>query len=255
MCLAIFKPENKQIKKRYLEAGFNGNSDGAGFAYIKDKRIVIEKGFFNFAEFWVAYEKIDKRSPMLIHFRWATHGKKDAQNCHPFELLAGRGAMIHNGILPYESTATKSDTACFVDGVLDPLLTANPYDDKHIKYLIENAIGDSNKIACLFSDGNHVIYNEKKGEWHKGSWFSNSGYRTQRFAFVGYSGYGVDEYDDAEYIESTHYPFAQPISERGKKHDIFCRACKKNVKRTWDDFCPECYAGLNAGHMFPRSEY
>src|SRR5690348_4415363 len=116
MCCAILSLPNSNISKEHLENAFSNNDDGAGFAYIKDGKVVIEKGFFTFESFWNAYtlaELNDKIS--LIHFRIGTSGGQDQLNCHPWEVNE-EVVMMHNGVLGEFSIKDSelSDTGLFV---------------------------------------------------------------------------------------------------------------------------------------------
>lgn len=179
MCLAIFSPKGVQVSKDSLDKGFDNNPHGAGFAYAKGDKLHLHKGFFKFDEFWEAYEPFANQAA-VIHFRWATHGNTDDKNCHPFEICEGQFAVVHNGVIDIDRSNDKqmSDTFHFSDLVLTPVLQKMEFDNPAVKYLIEEAIGSFNKLVLLRKDGKHVIYNEKKGEWHKGAWFSNGGYKT-----------------------------------------------------------------------------
>ncbi len=178
MCLAIYKPKGIRIAKRYLKHGFQNNGDGAGFAICVDNQVEIFKGFWTFADFMRAYEPHADKSA-IIHFRVATHGDKTSQNCHPFDLFAGKYAVIHNGILNIATNHQKdmSDTWHFAELVLAPMLTRFTFDHPALKYLIETSIGSYNKMVILRGDGAHVIYNENHGGWHKGAWYSNDSFK------------------------------------------------------------------------------
>lgn len=196
MCLAIYKPANKIIKLSELENGFNSNRDGAGFAYISRGKIVIKKGYFKWDEFVKAYLPHEKKQ-MVIHFRLATHGAEDAFNCHPWPCADGKFAIIHNGILSYPSSPTKSDTGHFVDEVLDPILSQTPdmFNNPGLSWLIEESISNSNKIVILREDGGYNILNEKQGLWHEGSWFSNTCFRGYGHSWARKGG-AWDDQDD-----------------------------------------------------------
>ena len=57
MCLAICSPENTTIPFEALQQGFKINDDGAGFAYAKEDKLNIVKGFTTFEDFWKEYQK------------------------------------------------------------------------------------------------------------------------------------------------------------------------------------------------------
>ena len=184
MCLAIYKPQGIQISKRYLRNGFEGNNDGAGFAYASKGTIVIRKGFFSFADFMQAY-KPHQNKPCVIHFRMTTHGATNEKNCHPFALCGQKYALVHNGILDIEQSEDKgmSDTWHFAELILTPMLSVHSPDKPSFRYLVESTIGNGNKLVIMDASGKATIYNEKAGEWHKGCWFSNSGYLFDRRSF------------------------------------------------------------------------
>ncbi len=181
MCLAIYKPKGVQVARRYLRNGFENNPDGAGFAVCDGLGAVhVVKGFTDFKSFYAAFQPYENQTA-IIHFRWATHGATDTENCHPFELIGGRFAVIHNGILNIACpNKEKSDTFHFAELVLTPMLARLEFDAPALKYLIETSIGEYNKLVILRGDGAHVIYNEKKGHWNKGAWFSNEDYKVGR---------------------------------------------------------------------------
>jgi glutamine amidotransferase len=176
MCLAIYKPRGVQISRKYLEAGYDENPHGCGFAYAKGGHIIVSKNFSDFGGFYKAIRSLMPKHPMLIHFRWATHGSKTVANTHPFVINSGAYAVIHNGCINIKTKGDKSDTRTFCEQVLEPMFKLVAFDDSALRYLVEGNIGCSNKVAVLRADGKHVIFNEHIGHWHKGAWFSNHGY-------------------------------------------------------------------------------
>lgn len=157
--------------------GHSNNPDGAGLAIARGGKIEVIKGMFpKFEDFWKVYKQHEKHS-MILHFRLATHGAKDEANCHPWTLNEGDFALVHNGIISIKLTdATLSDTGNFCRLVLEPMLRHNKPTKPALRYLIEQAVGSSNKILLINRAGQVTIFNESAGEWHKGAWFSNTGY-------------------------------------------------------------------------------
>ena len=117
MCIAILKPVGKSLSRELLYNCYTSNPDGCGFAYATGDDVIIHK-FMKFEDFYNEYQKYDGKYTMLIHFRIATHGAVELENCHPF-VLNSRMALIHNGIIAgYGDKKTKSDTRDFIDKVL-----------------------------------------------------------------------------------------------------------------------------------------
>lgn len=191
MCLAVFKPAKLGISEEYLRNAWQGNSDGAGFAFVRSNKVVIEKGFMGVKDFLAAYDaayKANKRSPFLIHFRIRTQGDKSQDNTHPFPIK--NGALIHNGGLDGTGAAYhvgKSDTCLFAERLADKL----SYDavSARVKEL-SDAVG-YNKLAMLYDNGKHVILNEGAGHWHNDVWFSNHSYSYSRRNYANGGPYGM----------------------------------------------------------------
>lgn len=267
MCLAIYKPANQVVPTDHLEEGFISNPHGAGFAYVIEGRIETRKGFFTFKEFLAAYEEsVTKETPALIHFRFATHGKRNEFNCHPWDVCGGEYVAIHNGILDIQSTEEMSDTGHFMDLVLTPALECFA-DPAHpaIKYLVEQAIGSGNKIVLMGISGEAVIYNEDAGTWDEGVWYSNCGYKSYRSSYSGrflpdsyYNGYGHSAYGQSNYGSTASTSSSRRKARKaGKKmkHEAF-NAQTEEWKRTsftsynslGDDDCASC------GNVIPADE-
>ena len=179
MCIAIYQPAGAKISVESLRECWVRNSDGAGFAYVDGGRVVVEKGFMTLKQFGTAYkaalDKFGEKSPFLVHFRIRTHGNKDADNTHPFNIKGG--VLIHNGTISGTGAGggiSKSDTALFCEKFGNDLTFENV---EKTKKQLEDALG-WNKLVMLYDDGRHQIVNEKEGIWHERVWFSNTGFRT-----------------------------------------------------------------------------
>jgi len=182
MCLAIYKPEGEPIPMNAIKTAWESNPDGAGVAIkdpaTPDKPIKIYKGFMKRKKFLKFLSGIDQSQEMAIHLRYATHGQVVQNLCHPFEIVPGQAAWVHNGILAgYDKGKLKpmeSDTSKFTEEILSRLFSTRLDFGQHAgeKLLLERGIENSKGII-LVSHYESIILNEHLGEWKNGSWFSN----------------------------------------------------------------------------------
>lgn len=185
MCIAIVTTPGKRVGDNALYRGWTSNQDGGGFAFVKQGKVVIEKGFFKYNEFHkalnAAVDTYGQQSPFLIHMRIGTSGLKNENNTHPFAIKpqdGPAGAMMHNGILFTPGGAyrgpdhdKKSDTRVVAEA-LNNILRLQ--DVLQAKKELGAAIGYGNKLAFLYDTGDYVIINENQGYWDDGIWYSNS---------------------------------------------------------------------------------
>lgn len=178
MCVAIAKPADKNLSKETLELCFKQNPDGCGYAYVDQSGEIVIFKSMDFDSFYESYAQAtgeNPTSPFLVHFRIKTHGTKDIFNCHPFKINDDM-VFIHNGIISAVEDCPekrKSDTQMFNELVLQKL-PEGWYDSPGIDILIENYISFSKLVVLHRRDGGEMqIYNERKGTWENGVWFSN----------------------------------------------------------------------------------
>lgn len=242
MCV-ILASKGKEIPKHYLENSFCNHPHGAGFSYAKDKKIYNEKGFFKFDEFYEAYQKTIG-NPIICHFRWATSGLKNKENCHPF-VVNENLHFCHNGVISYFTARIKdmSDTYAFNENFLKPIAAESKkksfFKNEGFKWFVIQDIGKGSKLAFLNNLGHIEIYNEAAGEWADEDkeknipgeiWASNASYRVKKDRCVdtcsaigayksgdseavtkykNNSGYGFD-YDPDDYAENDRKSLIDP---------------------------------------------
>ena len=184
MCLLIGQQKNAKVSNKKLGNAWSKNDDGVGYAFVKDGQIKIKR-FMEFKPFKREFNSDVKRygsqSSFLIHFRFATHGKTDLTNVHPFRVNKNL-VFGHNGVINSVDTDLKlSDTQVFNNVILKNL---NPdfLNNDTLRFLVEEAIGSS-KLAFLDSDGKIDILNEGLGHWSDDEkiWYSNDGYKKQSY--------------------------------------------------------------------------
>jgi len=243
MCIAILKPEGEILTKDTLRTCFNNNQDGSGFMFAKDGELIMEKGFFQFNEFWNAYRTsmIKYRDPIsIVHFRIATHGPINKFNCHPF-LIDKKVGFAHNGMINFTSPhLKKSDTMIFNNEVLKSLPEGFIFNDG-IFTLIEESIGSS-KLIFLNSDGRYRIANEDLGTTENGIWFSNHTYCETKVTSINvvskspyaqyYSAYGHDKLNSYNHVIHYNCKDCQCYLEtRKEQRKGFCSPCTKMYKQ------------------------
>ena len=226
MCIAILKPKDATISKETLKICSEANPDGMGFAYVDNDTLYIKK-YMKFEDFYNDFKEVQNKSNMLIHFRIATHGAVELENCHPF-FLNHRMALIHNGIISeYGDKEKKSDTRDFIDKVIGNIswkLMKNP----SYRELIGKAIGYS-KLAILDITGDYWIINEENGYWDNGIWYSNKSYEPKKqVSYVTYSnkndnkdiqGQLWDMYGEEDYDSWWERTYSKGNNDTTKKSD------------------------------------
>lgn len=206
MCLAIYKPANIKIDETALETGFSNNDDGAGFT-VREKNGTLRtfKGFFKFKQFleyWRNYAELEA----MIHFRWATSGLKNKDNCHPFRFGQNKSwSMIHNGILSSRTTNAMSDTACFAVDVLHELAIRDMLRYTDVIEQIEEEIGGGNKMVVMPPTGDAIILNADKGFWQDNVWWSNSSFEKTTFRYGAYNTSSAQNWWDSDEDEFTEW--------------------------------------------------
>ena len=120
------------------------------------------------------YRRVHLDSYFILHFRIATAGKINEDNCHPFVVNEGL-AFVHNGIISKVRTCVNySDTYYFNADILQNL-PADFTENEATLELIEAAIGAS-KLVFLNSKNEPLILNSHLGHYVENVWYSNRSY-------------------------------------------------------------------------------
>ncbi len=178
MCLIIYKPAGVPWNNTAITNAFENNPDGAGLMFPQDGKVRIERAFWTtdlLFEHLGENDLTDKAA--VLHFRWATHGKVDVTNCHPFPVqarpshlctLSTRLGVVHNGIIPgMESKAAYSDTLQFITHTLVNLKA-------HIgKVWFSRFLANATNSKFAFMAGDGVVTLVGKFVEEGGLWYSN----------------------------------------------------------------------------------
>ena len=178
MCIIILKSEGKKLTDEAMENSRDMNGHGYGYSFIHNEKIITKK-FMKYKKFYKQYRNDEETyldtTPFLVHFRACSKGAINVQNAHPF-IINDSQVFAHNGtIYGLPEDEKKSDTNLFNRTIMRKL----PYEwekNEGIINLIRGMIGATNRIVVLNKDKSYIIFNEGKGEWIDGIWYSNEHY-------------------------------------------------------------------------------
>ena len=167
MCIIAVKKANQLLPDgKIMETMFKNNSDGAGFCYCQDGEVKIQKGYMTCEAFTEALNKVSEKidtyaTPMIFHFRIATHGGITPGLCHPFPMskkmsdlkqlaTSTQLAIIHNGIIDIKARKDASDTMTYITEKLAKRYKWDNgfYKNRKQRKIIQSEIGSS-KMAFL----------------------------------------------------------------------------------------------------------
>ncbi len=219
MCLIIAGP-SANIRSTLLNTTgmiadiFQSNSDGLGVMYKNKRGLRVVKILANtvtdITRFIDQLPQDDR--DLTMHWRMRTHGKIDLENCHPYDVVPGKVALVHNGILDNGNAAdpTKSDTWHFIRKFLMEPIEKHPdliHSEGFIKLLGEY-IG-SNRFVFMDDRGRMSIINKDQGVEHGSLWFSNTYAWSPEMLIPGYkpsySGYSVYDEDGDDDSWASYY--------------------------------------------------
>lgn len=145
MCLALFKKEGVIVPEEHVDKAWTQHRDGAGFAYLDGKKVVIEKGFMTSDDMKTRLKALNnlKNTKAILHWRYATHGTVDKTNCHPFKIADG--ALVHNGTIRGFGESTHNSKLVTrgpetVDNLKEKLKLVWSYDDVEATVFVEDLL-------------------------------------------------------------------------------------------------------------------
>ena len=183
MCMIVYRPlhaksgRGANIPGAVIDTALRRHPDGFGVAYRRDGELVSEKfGPTEAKRFRKALKRVDRENATeyVAHFRFATHGAKDAAHAHPYEYIHptdGRVLVFHNGVIDIATKGEQSDTEMFTKLVLAEL-PSRWWESPALMYLVTEAIGWS-KLVIMTREGTYNLHS-KRGDWDGGLWYSSS---------------------------------------------------------------------------------
>ena len=244
MCL-IITGQSSKVRSTLLDTHgllsdiFTSNPDGIGFMYGTAKGLKVTKTLpKNLGDATAFIQRLpqDDRE-IAIHFRWTTHGKTDMLNCHPYDVIPGFIAMMHNGVLHTGNAAdkTKSDTWHFIKDYLHSAVSSAPdlVYDKGFVSMMEEFIGN-NRFVFMNGEGRMQHVNFDQGIEHDDMWFSNTyawtpsrlipSYKSttalKSYKYTGgYGSYMDDDYDEMYDYNASFGIYPRKASAHSASYD------------------------------------
>lgn len=223
MCIIVSKEKGQNLPtKKTLETCFNYNDDGAGFMYVRNGKVVIDKGYMTFDSFYKRLKELKKEfdikeKALVMHFRIGTSGTGKENLTHPFPLTCNKKKLnktylttdvgvMHNGIIKdYEYDKVLSDTQTFIKDFMYPIyeISHKFYKSPSLQKILEKECGS--KLCILDSDEN--IYYIGDFVEDEGIKYSNTTYKTSIYKY----------YDDYDWYYRDYY-WQEYIKGRNKKY-------------------------------------
>lgn len=217
MCIIVAKNKGVELPtKKTLQQCFERNKDGAGIMYVKDNKVIIEKGLMTFQEFYQKLRSIKKmfggdltNKAIVMHFRIGTHGENDGETTHPFPISSNFEdlratyfetdiAMVHNGIISaYNYDSVLSDTQTFIRDYVSVFkdLKKNFYKNDKVMKIISNEVNISSNKLCFLDNKENIYYYGNKVE-DNGVIYSNTTYKPYTYNLYRNYSYNYDyDYD------------------------------------------------------------
>ena len=263
MCIIVAKNKGVELPtKKTLQQCFERNKDGAGIMYVKDNKVIIEKGLMTFQEFYQKLRSIKKmfggnltNKAIVFHFRIGTHGENDKATTHPFPISNNFNdlratyfetdiAMAHNGIInAYNYDSILSDTQTFIRDYVSVFkdLKKNFYKNNKVMEIISNEANiSSNKLCFLDNKENIYWYGNKVVD--NGVIYSNETYKP--YTYKSYRNYSYNYDYDYWYGYSSY------------SNSYYSKSKNKVKSYTLDDFIKNKikYELLDVGDYYQTSE-
>jgi glutamine amidotransferase len=230
----VVSSPNSTPKRKDLECASCNNPHGFGYAVLAGNKIITGKGMSakKVIKEFLEVRKQYPNSYAMYHARFATHGVKNEENCHPFKVGGSDLTYLaHNGILDVhiEPTDKRSDTRIFAEDILPSMGGITALDNPNLYGMIEKW-SSGNKIAVFTLDPNAeydcYIINEDLGHWdNEGNWWSNDGYKPSQWSNMFKKSNDYYDLDDITGSEDDYICYGCGIPQLGDGNAFYCYDC------------------------------
>lgn len=148
MCILIVKPAGAALPPQHLLSKY-AKRNPHGYGYATANKVYKS---LSYSAFMRQLSKEDPTQPMLIHMRYATHGSKVRENCHPFKDEVTGVAFAHNGILPVRPLGDMTDSETAFRLYFQPKLSKSGIYSCSLANAVYNILGGS-KVAFIDPEG------------------------------------------------------------------------------------------------------
>jgi predicted glutamine amidotransferase len=193
MCILIVKAQNvRKMTEQEIRNSASNNPDGFGMAYVVGGHLFVHKTF-ELNEIIDMNNRLPNDTPIIYHFRIATHGTVNVNNCHPFMGEDADVAFAHNGVLSIQNDKEKdwTDSETAFRYLFEPLLKVVDIKSEQFERAVNTIIGSS-KFAFIQKNGDVTTFGNFINE--DGLLFSNGTYAYNKSDW--YNTVYIDEQND-----------------------------------------------------------
>jgi len=249
MCIIVFADKGVALPDmETLGRCWDKNPHGAGIAYLNENKLwSVEKGLMSWKHFRKTLNnlELDDEVSVLIHFRYATAGKKTKDGkphpgcTHPFIVSNEINDLMklkyetpiiaaHNGVLQ-SGLVEMSDSQKWVMRYIYPLRKYVD-DDEDIQQLM-NILMDADDTAVGYKDNSRWFYADKDSIKLFGKWTLNEDEKYGKGVY-----YSKDTYKKVPEIKIvSHSTTTKQLPEKQERHYVQEKASYfKNDKGEWD---------------------
>lgn len=239
MCLLLVCSPNSIPRKHNLQNAACNNPHGFGFAIITPEGIVTGRGMSakKMINKFLTLRRQYPDSYAMFHARYATHGVKNEDNCHPFKVTGSTDTYLaHNGVLDVHINAgdRRSDTRVFAEDILPAMGGVTALDNDNVWKMVSKwASGSKIVIFTLDPDAADSVYiiNESAGHWdNDGIWWSNSTYTSSNYWSSIYT--KDDKIAPAEVVDEAGWELSEcklcgavPFEDANPYYCEMCMSC------------------------------